>query len=176
MRIGVTILFAAVSVFGQTTTPGTQTSTSSLPPVGLASTETVQVNVANTASLSPAGVISYCTGSIAFFDASGNAIGSPTNFNLANGQISSVKLAFSSIPSAGSLRAVVRATVSLTYNSTVAIAPTNGVVALPPPCALATSLETYDTATGATHVYYVSPGPQIIPLLRGLVSANSPTR
>ena len=58
------LLFAAVAAFGRTT-PLTHTSTSSLPAVGLASSETAQVNVVNTAPASPAGVASACTGSIA---------------------------------------------------------------------------------------------------------------
>lgn len=144
------LLFAAVSAFGQTTMPLTRTSMSSLPPVGLASTETAQVNVVNTVPASPSGAAAACTGSIAFSSTAGAIIGSATAFNVGSGQIFSVKLPYSSAETSGT-RTVIRATISLTTISPVAA---NGTAeALPPPCMLAYSLETYDTATGVTHVF-----------------------
>src|ERR1700693_5596643 len=120
------LLFAAVSLFGQTPTPFTQTTTTSLPPIGLAPTETAQVNVANSAPLSPTGVVSYCTGSVAFYDANGTIIGRATDFKVANGQIMSVKLPYASAGAGGASRVVVRAEISITTPSTVAYSGTTG--------------------------------------------------
>src|SRR5271163_385145 len=68
-----------------------------LPVVGLASSETVQVNVVNLAasvqavSVPNQGVTAMCTGGIMFYDAKGNSIGSAT-FTIGTGQIFSSSL------------------------------------------------------------------------------------
>jgi hypothetical protein len=157
---------------GQTTTPVTLptfTSTSNLPPIGLAATETAQVNVVNTAQASSSGTAASCGGSIAFYNAKGTIIGTASAFTVGSGQIFSVTLPYASAGAAGS-RTVVRAVI--TSAETIAIAvlgspPGNAV----PPCSLAYSLETYDTATGVTHAYISGVGQQG---LIGVLSAASP--
>ena len=74
------------------------------PPVGIASTETVQINVVNNATASSSGTAASCTGTITFTNASGTVIGTSSSSSSA-------------------------------------------------PCALANSLETFDTSSGVTHVF-----------------------
>jgi len=114
------------------------------PPVGLASTETAQINLVNiaspssTASESPA-----CTGTITFANANGAVIGKPTSFTTTGSQVTSVQLMFSQLQLAtADTRGEFVASVQLTHS-------------LPPAasCSLVFSLETFDTSTGATHVY-----------------------
>jgi hypothetical protein len=138
------LLFLAVAAFGQTpATARIYTTSSILPPVGLAVTETAQVNVVNTAATSSDGTAASCTGSIAFYNAGGSIIGTATSFAVGTGQIFSVRLPYASAGASGS-RTVVR--VEIASAATIA---GFGV----PPCALASSLETYDSATGVTHAF-----------------------
>ena len=140
----------ALSVMGavaQTTTSSTSTVTSSSGPIGLGSTETLQINVVNVASNSSGGTAASCAGTIGFVNSSGTAIGSATSFTVASGQISSVSLPFSKAGASGT-RTEVRAVVTLTVTTGSGAAP----------CELRSSLETYDSSTGATHAF-VSSGP-----------------
>jgi hypothetical protein len=134
-----TFLLAAC-MFGQTTTTTTtSTRSSSLAPVGLATGETIQVNLVNLATASSSGTAASCTGSVSFFNAAGAIIGTATSFTLTSGQITSVKLPYASAGAAGQ-RAVVRPVITATRTSSV-------------PCSLDASVETFDTATGVTHVF-----------------------
>ncbi len=133
--------FTAAAALSQTTTSGTVTETSNTAPVGLASSETAQVNLLNAASASSNGTAASCTGTVSFLNASGTAIGTATPFTIASGVITSVSLPFGKAGVTGTrteIRAVITRTVTL--NSGV-------------PCALQATLETYDTATGVTHLY-----------------------
>ena len=134
-------LVAAVTAMGQTTTPTTRSA--SLPPVGLASSETAQISVVNTASASSSGTAASCAGSISFVNAAGTAIGTASAFTVTSGQTFSKPLPYSTTAASG--RTIVRGVVSLTIPATSA-----------PPCSLSIVLETFDTATGATHVYQPS--------------------
>ena len=125
-----------------------------LPVVTLASTETAQVNVVNLASGSstsmgePSGNSNpSCAGSIAFYNASGNALNvtSTTSFTITAGQIFSVTVPYSETAPANSTstaRTPVRAVVSL-----------NQPGGSPMACSLAANVEVFDTATGVTHVH-----------------------
>ena len=63
-----TSLLLAVSAWGQTVATGAfYTSLSILPPVGLALTETAQVNMVNSALVPASGTAPSCTGSVAFY-------------------------------------------------------------------------------------------------------------
>lgn len=133
----------AVCAFAQVTNPiitNTTTTTSSLPPVGIGSTETVQVILANTNSSAGA---SPCSGSVSFYDVSGALIGSATSYNLTAGETTQVSLPYAAAGSA-SPRALVRAMVSLTTFS-----PDTA-------CSLSYSLAVFDTITGATHAVIVN--------------------
>ncbi|HTR36386.1 MAG TPA: hypothetical protein VMH80_10815 [Bryobacteraceae bacterium] len=114
------------------------------PPVGLASSETAQLNLVNVATssgpLAPA-----CTGTLTFTNAGGKAIGSPVNFTTSGSQILSTQLTFAELAPSGT-RGEFTASVQLTY-SAESKTPTTG------PCSLVVSLETFDTSTGVTHVY-----------------------
>jgi hypothetical protein len=138
--------FGAAALAQTTTTSGTVTRTSSFPPVGLASSETAQINAANIASASAAGTPASCTGTLSFVNAAGATIGTAKPFTVTSGQIASLSVPYASV--GGSGRTEVRGVITLT--ETIG----SGV-----PCSLATSLETYDTSTGVTHVFYPSAGP-----------------
>jgi hypothetical protein len=139
-------LFVAASAFGQTVTPIvpiTLTASSNLPPIGLAVTETAQVNVFATAAAPSGAAAASCGGTIAFYDAQGTVIGTASSFTVGSGQIFSVALPYASAGGSGS-RIVVRAVIM--NRETIA-----GFSV--PPCALSYSLETYDTSTGVTHAF-----------------------
>ncbi len=118
------------------------TRTFSFSPVGLASSETLQVNVANTATGAPNGMAASCTGNISFFNAAGTAIGTATPFSVAAGVTQSVPLTFAKSGLSGT-RGEVRAVIQ----------NTSGVGRNAPPCTLESSLETFDSTLGVTHVY-----------------------
>jgi hypothetical protein len=124
------------------TTGTTVTRSAGLPAVGLASSETAQINVTNLAGANSRGTAASCTGNISFLNAAGTAIGSATPFTVTSGQTFSAKLPYASTAASG--RTLVRGVVSLTITSGT-------------PCVLATTLETYDTTTGVTHIFFVGP-------------------
>ncbi|HML16370.1 MAG TPA: hypothetical protein VK419_05065 [Bryobacteraceae bacterium] len=133
--------------FGQeATTPVVIMRNYSFPPVGLANTETAQVNVVNTATASPAAgaAAPACSGTITFTNASGATVDT-VNFTTTGSNIFSTDLSFGKLASSGN-RAEFIANVEL--NTT----PGSMV-----PCSAAFSLETFDTSgvTG-THVYLSS--------------------
>lgn len=147
-RIG-TMLAGIVLVSGAmmaqtTTTSSTLTRQTSTPPIGLGSTETAQINVTNLATASSSGTAASCTGSVSFVNAGGTTIGSATNFTVASGQTSSVSLPFNKAGASGT-RTEIRGIVTRTQTTGSGAAP----------CSLSSSLEIYDTSTGATHAYFV---------------------
>lgn len=150
------LLFMAVSAFGQTFFPTAMyTMSSNLPPVGLAITETAQVNVVNTAvaPLSTGTAVAPCSGSIAFYNAGGSIIGTATSFTVGSGKIFSATLPYASAGAAGS-RTVIRPVITVIPPAiTVAVTGVIAPVLAIPACSLSSSLETFDTATGVTHVF-----------------------
>ena len=112
IAFGAALFIVAVCALGQTTSTNTitYTTTSNLPPVGLAPSETAQVILVNMASVpataSATAAPAPCAGSVAFFNAGGTQIGTGT-FSLAAGKMFSVSLAGSSLAPAS--RAIVRA-------------------------------------------------------------------
>ncbi len=139
----------AIAGMAQTTTTTTTTRDTTIGPVGVGSTETIQINVANMASNSSTGTAASCTGTITFNNSAGAAIGASTPFTVTAGQISSVALPFAKI-SSSTTRAEVIGVIGLTTTSTADA-----------PCDLRYSLETYDSTTGATHVYVGSAAPEV---------------
>ena len=133
---------SVLSLFAQTSTTGTRTIT--LPPAGLGSTETAQINIVNVASNSSTGTAASCTGTISFLNSAGATIGSATTVTLSSGQLLSASLPFSSAGLSG-VRGEIRGQIALTVTSGV-------------PCAPSFSFETFDTSSGATHIYLASPG------------------
>jgi hypothetical protein len=129
-------------------------------PVGIGPTETMQVNVVNTAQAStavPTGISTTtipapsCSGTISFLNSSGAIVGTPAKFTVASGQVASATLPYGSAGVTGGARAEIRAEVQLT-------APTIVTPAQIPACSLSYAVETFDTATGATHVYVPGAG------------------
>lgn len=131
-------------VFAQGTTgSAVVTRNYSFAPLGLASTETAQVNVVNnakqgTSASSPAPV---CTGTITFTNASGATAGKAVSFTTTGSEIFSTQLSFAALATSGT-----RAEFVATVESNSALPPTA-------PCSLVFSLETFDTQSGVTHVY-----------------------
>jgi hypothetical protein len=109
--------------------------------VGLASSETAQINLVNTAPNASNGTAASCAGTVTFLNPSGAAIGSATPFTVASGAIQSVSLPFGKSGATG-IRTEIRATISRTITLNAGV-----------PCNLQITLETYDTSTGVTHVY-----------------------
>lgn len=123
--------------------PLTFTRDYNFPPVGLASSETAQLNVVNIATASTAtNTAPSCSGSITFTSAGGTVIGKPTSFTTMGSQVSSTQLTYSQLQlPASDVRGEFVASVQLTTSL-----PAAG-------CSLVFSLETFDTSTGVTHVY-----------------------
>jgi hypothetical protein len=129
--------FAQVSV--------TRTSEYTFPLVGLASTETIGVNLVNGDAITTNGNAASCTGSVAFMNAAGTTIGTATPFTLAAKVATSINLPFSSSGLTG-IRGLIRTVVTTTTTSGI-------------PCSLSYSLNTFDTSTGATHIFLVATPP-----------------
>lgn len=126
----------------------------SFPLVGLASTETIGVNLINLDPNSTNGNAASCTGSVAFMTATNPALVGMTTFTLAARVATSINLPFSSSGLTG-IRGLIRTVVtSIT---------TSGI-----PCSLSYSLNTFDTGTGATHVFLVGAAPVSIQPLANL--------
>jgi hypothetical protein len=161
------VFFTALSAFGQITIqPGASVIAppSQFPPIGLAASETAQVNIVNTASQSIGGTAPSCTGTITFYNASGGVIGAATSFTIGSGQIFSATLPYASTGAAGS-RTVVRAQIALGVVTIASLQP-------PPACVLSSSLETWDTATGVTHSLIAGLTPTGV--IRAVLSATAP--
>jgi hypothetical protein len=154
-----------------TVIPSSFTSTHVFPPVGLGSTETASITVVNTAtaesvtattgtSTIPPGTSTTpasCTGTIAFFNSSGQMIGTATSFTVGSQQFKTVTLPFANAGLSGSSlangnRGEIQGQVSVT-TSTSTYAP----------CSLLLSMETYDSTTGATHAVLTSS--PVLPLI-----------
>ena len=103
-------------LFAQTSTTGTRTIT--LPPAGLGSTETAQINIVNVAANSSTGTAASCTGTISFLNSAGSTMGSATAFTLSSGQLTSASLPFSSAGLSG-VRGEIRAQIALSISAGV---------------------------------------------------------
>jgi hypothetical protein len=95
------------------------------------------------------GAAPYCSGTIVFYGGAGGGsiLGPVTAFAVESGQMFSVALPYASAGASGS-RTVIRVAITL---SAVMVPTATGPEAAP--CTLASSLETYDTATGVTHAF-----------------------
>jgi len=151
--------------------PVTVTRTFTFPVIGLASTETLQVNVANLATApSSSTQTASCGGMVSFANASGKPIGTQMKFTVGSGDIFSAPLPFASTgyTNRGEVLATVQQTITFPSTS---------------PCSLALSLETFDSISGVTHavlanaptttpVPVLTPGASIIPPGSSVVSLN----
>jgi len=154
LSLGVLMSLAAG---GQTTTIITSTLSQTSGPLGLGSTETLRVDLTNVATTiaatTSAATTASCTGTVSFLNASGAAIGTAIPFTVASGVTFPVNLAFMNAGFTGN-RGELRVVIALTR--------TPGV-----PCQLETSISTFDTSSGATHLYVAGPSLlAIFPLVR----------
>src|SRR5262249_9488804 len=132
-------VLAVGAAFAQTTT--TTTRTLNFPPFGLGSSETARINLTNIATASSSGTAASCTGTASFVNATGATIGTATNFTIASGVTTSASLPFGS------------AAISTPRSSIRAVVTVSRSTSAPAPCALLISVETFDTSTGAGHLY-----------------------
>jgi hypothetical protein len=117
-----------------------------LPPLGLAASETAQVNVVNTLLPPPnGGVAPFCSGTVVFYDSMGGVVGQIRPFQLESAQMFLTPFEFASAGAAGQ-RTVVLAVI---YLSPFKVATAAGPAVTP--CSIISSLETFDTVTGVTH-------------------------
>jgi hypothetical protein len=121
------------------------------PPVGLAPTETIQINVLNTATAPTGGTAASCAGTITFSNAMGGTIGTPASFTAGTGQVASAKLPYSS-----SGTTTGRAEIVGSIQSSTSFPPKT-------PCSLVFSLETFDTSSGVTHIFLGNAAANSIP-------------
>ena len=115
-----------------------------LPPVELTPNETAQINVVSSARNYPGWTFwDTCQVSVTFYGPDGSAVGRPVTFTAGNGaEITSVRM-----PNAHPR--TVTAQIALTPD-----AASGSTLSPPIPlCAIAFSLQTFDTATGATHAF-----------------------
>jgi hypothetical protein len=137
-----TCLFA-VSALAQTApVSATFTRDYSFPPVGLASSETAQVNVVNISIAPIPSGATACSGTITFTNAAGTTIGKATSFTTSGSQVFSTQLNFSQL-------GVPSSDVRGQFVASVQVTSSFG----PSACSLVFSLETFDTTSGVTHVY-----------------------
>lgn len=120
----------------------TITRDSVFPPVGIGPTETIQINVLNTAAASPNGTAASCTGTITFSNSTGAAIGTATPFTVAGGNVASAKLPYGSAGATSGARIEIVGSIQ----STVTF-PQKA------PCTMVFSVETFDTSSSVTHVF-----------------------
>jgi len=135
--------------------------------VNLAASETVEIGIVSSAagySESPGA----CSGSIAFYGADGSVIGVPTAFNIDKRPlIFSAQLPYVATGANAPSRAV-SAQIALTASpNTVAY------LSATPPCVVAFSMKTFDTATGATHAFVT--GQSTLPAANAAAAGVVPT-
>jgi hypothetical protein len=152
-------LSLAVSGWAQTAVPVTATRDLAFSPVGLAFSETAQINVANTAVNPASGTAASCTGTISFSNAAGAAAETPVKFTVSAGEIYSTTLTAAKLGVVNGSRAEFVGSVQLTLTPKT-------------PCSLTISLETFDTTSGVTHVYLT--GPASAPTAVFFSGANPP--
>lgn len=141
MRIFALISLTA-SAFAQDPT-ATRTSTYTFPLVGVATSEGIEVNLINLASNPTSGGVAACTGSVKFTTVSGGTVlAGGGNFSLAANQATSISPTLGNNIATASNRILIRADLTTTVNP-------GG------PCSLASTLTTFDNATGVTHVLLV---------------------
>jgi hypothetical protein len=155
-NLGFLFVFAAAisgSAVAQTTST-TRTSSYTFPLVGLASNENIEVNLINLAANPSNGNAASCTGSVTFATASqGTVIGGASDFTLAAGAVASISpSAASNVITAGANRVLLKVVVTSTLTSGV-------------PCSLSFTLNTFDSSTGATHVFLVGAAPAATQIL-----------
>ena len=145
-----------------------------IPPVGLSSTETVQIDITSAAAAYTVPSADTCDGSITFYESDGSALASLTTFTLAKitqsffaktTQSFSARLPYASIASKIP-RPEISAQISLTALPAIAASPPSSVL----PCIAAFSVKTYDTATGAVHTTMVG---STVPDMASTVTAES---
>jgi hypothetical protein len=173
------LVLVAVSAPGQTnttqsaTTTNTMISTASLPPVGLASTETAQVNLVNTPPRLPAVWLRRARVPSRFTQRADRSSALLPASQWEAGRLFRSNCRTTWRKPSGA-RTVVRAEIVVLTVQTGSIAQTPSPA---PACILVSSLETYDTATGVTHALVSGGAAQGLPLnIRNAQFSMAPAR
>jgi hypothetical protein len=122
-----------------------------LPPVGLSATETAQVDIRNSAAGYDGSSAASCNVSVQFYGADGSALSAPATFVL--GRETPRKVFSAQLPYASTGTGISRTAISAQISLTAIPITTSYPASAIPPCVIAFSLKTYDTATGVTHSY-----------------------
>ena len=164
---------AALPLAAQSATTTTFLSASSTGMMGLAATQTAQLNVVNlsaAATTANTTTIAPCEVQLEFWDATGKMIKSTTIANLAPGAAGSFSIRLADVATSTStlrteVRGVVRTSPLTTSGSGVAIP-----IAYPLNCSVATTMEIFDNGTGVTQSstsdLRALSGGVVVPLLR----------
>lgn len=145
LRFATCMCYLAAAVWGSTQTVV-------LPPISLASTETAEISVTSLAAEYPGwGFAGNCQVAVTFYGPDGSVLVPAAAFSVANGgNVLSAELPY---PSAGAKVS------SVSISAHIALTPApytyDGSVPPIPDCAVAYSLETYDTALGVGHTLLV---------------------
>jgi hypothetical protein len=153
MKVLMGVMFASASLVAQTTTPAF-VSAFSTGMVGLAASQTAQLNVVNLSPTPTTASTAACEVQIELWDSSGKLVKSKLIANLAPGAADSLQIRLTDVTAPTSpLRTEVRAV--MRYNPFTAV-PTSGStspvipIAYVPNCTPMLTLEMFDTATGVT--------------------------
>jgi hypothetical protein len=143
------ILSAVTPLAAQTTTPPTFLSASSTGMMGLAATQTAQLNVVNLAGASTTLPVAACEVQLEFWDATGKMVKSTTITNLAPGIAGLLQIKLGDVTSSAStLRTEVRGVVRSNPLNTSGSGGTLLPIVYPLGCSVATTLEVFDNSTG----------------------------
>jgi hypothetical protein len=120
--------------------------------MGLAATQTAQINVVNLSSASTTTTpVSPCEVQVEFWDATGKMVKSTTISNLAPGTAGQFQIKLADVTtSTSTLRTEVRGVVRTNPLPITSGTGTSTPIAYPFSCSLATMLEVFDNSTGVT--------------------------
>jgi len=145
------ILLASVPLGAQTTSSPIFLSVVSTGMMGLAGSQTAQVNVVNFANASSTKTTAACEVQLEFWDATGKMIKSSTIADLAQGAAGSLQLKLGEVTTATSaLRSEIRAVVRSNALTPSAAGGTPVAVFYPLGCSVVATLEVFDTVSGVT--------------------------
>ncbi|MFN7997623.1 MAG: hypothetical protein U0Q18_28655 [Bryobacteraceae bacterium] len=145
--LGITLAGATLFAQSAGVTTASMSSSPQFAPVGVAPSETLQVNLSNAATVSGSSDrFSECSGTLTFYDSGGRALGDGTSlgFSVSTGLLS-VPLPYLATGGSGQ-RAMVRVEIKVSP-----VMPPTAEGPQIPVCTLLSSVEIYDTATGAIH-------------------------
>ena len=160
LSYGAALVWAAVGVsaIAQTSTPATYQTAVTTAMVGLAASQTAQLNALNVSiPTNPAGNTAVaCPVQLEFYDSANRSLKSATINNLAPGNAASLSLTFSDFPTGtpvSILHTLMRGVVRSNLAAATPVMPMIGIlppIAVSVGCSVFVSLQVFDTATGVS--------------------------